>query len=183
MKTIAFISGKGGVGKSTLCFLTALGIKEAGQTVSVEDLDPQLSITSWLDDSLIQKQGSADYHLIDTRPAIDAESVHDAIKRADTIILPCSPSPADLTAVKATLDVIAAMKNEETKVFVALNCVKPGTNLTSGAPELIEDMGVALLNSAMPDRQCIQRATMQGWKALDSDTQTKTLKLTIATIS
>ena len=98
---IAFVNGKGGVGKSSLCFLTALGLREAGMTVSVEDLDPQQSISAWIDTERDGISEKGEFHLIDTRPAIDNETVHGAISRADRIIMPCtcllytSPSPRD----------------------------------------------------------------------------------------
>lgn len=39
MKTIAFYSGKGGVGKSTVCGLTALGLANGGYEVAILDAD------------------------------------------------------------------------------------------------------------------------------------------------
>jgi len=119
---IAFVNGKGGVGKSTLCFLTALGLREAGKSVSVEDLDPQKSISAWIngDRDGIEKDGG-EFALIDTRPAIDDESVHDAISRADRVILPCTPSPGDLTAAKASLAVVKKYRKRRGKVCSSLS--------------------------------------------------------------
>ncbi len=43
MKTVAFISGKGGVGKSTVCANLAVALAKRGKKVAVIDLDPQNS--------------------------------------------------------------------------------------------------------------------------------------------
>lgn len=180
---IAFVNGKGGVGKSSLCFLTALGLREAGMTVSVEDLDPQQSISAWIDTERDGISEKGEFHLIDTRPAIDNETVHGAISRADRIIMPCTPSPGDLTAAKATLNVVNEYKQKDAKVFMALNRVKPGTNFTKDAPDILKSLGVPLLQNAMPDRQSIQKAVLAGWKAIDPATQAIIFKLTIETIS
>lgn len=182
---IAFVNGKGGVGKSTFCFLTALGLRGAGKSVSIEDLDPQKSISAWVNAERdgISKSGQEEFHLIDTRPAIDDQSVHDAIERADRIIMPSTPSPGDLSAVKASYDVVQKFKRKGAKVFVALNCVRPGTNFSQDAPEILSGLGLPLLQNALPDRQSIQRSVLLGWKAMDPGTQTAVFKLTIEIIS
>jgi len=183
---IAFVNGKGGVGKSTLCFLTALGIKEAGKSVSVADLDPQQSISAWIDaerDGISPGQEGGEFTLIDTRPAIEDQSVHDAISLADRIILPCTPSPGDLTALRASLDVVNEFRRGSSKVYVALNCVRPGTNLSKDAPDILRRLGAPVLFPGIPDRQCIQRAILSGWGAMDADTQATVLSLTIEMVS
>jgi hypothetical protein len=43
---IAFVNGKGGVGKTTCTTLLAAALKSAGQDVSIEDRDPQKSATT-----------------------------------------------------------------------------------------------------------------------------------------
>lgn len=180
---ISFVNGKGGVGKSTLCFLTALGIREAGKSVSVEDLDPQQSISSWIDEDRDGIGEGGEFILVDTRPALEDERVHEAISRSDRIIMPCTPSPGDLTAAKATLDVVNKFKRDDSKVYMALNCVRPGTNFSQDAPEILRQLGAPLLQSALPDRQCIQRTVLNGWKAMNADTQATVFKMTIEILS
>jgi chromosome partitioning protein len=47
MRTIAFLSQKGGVGKTTLAASLAVAAAGTGERVIALDLDPQASLVSW----------------------------------------------------------------------------------------------------------------------------------------
>ena len=47
MRNIAFISPKGGVGKTTAALLLALGLAERGQRVAIIDSDPNKPLVRW----------------------------------------------------------------------------------------------------------------------------------------
>src|SRR6202451_1801030 len=47
MRTIAFLTQKGGTGKTTLAASLAVAAAEAGEKVIALDLDPQASLTRW----------------------------------------------------------------------------------------------------------------------------------------
>ena len=47
MRTIAFVTQKGGTGKSTLASSLAVAALEAGEKVFIFDLDPQQSLIKW----------------------------------------------------------------------------------------------------------------------------------------
>lgn len=47
MPTIAFVSSKGGTGKTTAALMLALGLKKLGLTVAVIDCDPNLPLFGW----------------------------------------------------------------------------------------------------------------------------------------
>ena len=49
MKTISFLSQKGGTGKTTLCVHLAVAAEKAGKSAVILDLDPQASATGWKD--------------------------------------------------------------------------------------------------------------------------------------
>ena len=181
---IAFVSGKGGVGKSSLCFLTALSLRDAGKEVSVDDRDPQKSVSSWID---LERDGISDgggeFTLIDTRPSIDHKCVIQAISEADRIVMPCTPSPGDITAARATVEVVLGLMKKGAKAALVLNMVKGGTNFAEDAPDLLKAMGVPVMNTQIPDRQSIQRAVLLGWRALDSKTQGIIFKLALEILS
>lgn len=178
-RKIAFVNNKGGVGKSTACFLTALGLGRAGKAVQIEDLDPQKSVTAWIDEERDGIGGKGGMILIDTRPAVDDETVMDAIARADVIVMPCSPSPGDIIGMKGSIDTVMKLKKRGAKVVVLLNRAKPRTRHTRDAKGLIEGLGVKVLEVAIPDRECIQDIVTDGWKAMDPATQGTVLEMTI----
>src|ERR1700744_5587126 len=47
MPAIAFVSSKGGVGKSTSAALLAIGLIGRGLSVAIVDADPNLPLTAW----------------------------------------------------------------------------------------------------------------------------------------
>lgn len=179
---IAFVNGKGGVGKSTLCYLIALALKEGGQSVLVQDYDPQKAISSWIKkdrDQINLNQGQGTFLLIDTRPALDDPTIREAVEIADRIILPCTPSPGDLTAIPATISLCRKFKQEEAKIMLALNMVKANTTLASIAPDVLQDFGIHVCSHLLGHRQCIQRAVSDGWNALDPDTKEAVFNLAL----
>src|SRR5688500_14721445 len=87
MKTLAVISQKGGVGKTTLATALAVAAGRDGKQVAVFDLDPQASATFWYDTReaetpavasvaparlehilIAARQGGCDLAVIDTPP-------------------------------------------------------------------------------------------------------------------
>ena len=180
--TIAFINGKGGVGKSTLCFLVALALGDAGKNVSISDRDPQKSLSAWIKPERDGINGAehTDCLLIDTRPTLDDSSIKQTIGESSHIVLPCSPSPGDITTIGASVAVVREFMQPHAKAVIALNMVKAKTILAEDAPELLRaQIGLPVLQTAIPDRQCIQRAILGGWRALDAETQTEVFKLAL----
>lgn len=121
MKVIVLASRKGGVSKSTL---TAHLAVEAGKGVAIIDTDSQGSLSDWwnerestdpafvstsipeLRNTLkdLDRQGFR-YVFIDTPPAID-KGLIDLAKLADLVVIPVRPSPHDLRAVGATVELV-----------------------------------------------------------------------------
>jgi chromosome partitioning protein len=124
VRTIVFVTQKGGSGKSTLCISLAVAAQEAGKTVCILEMDRQATVTEWatsrtadtpevaqvaadrLDEVIGRlKGGGYDYVLIDT-PGVDNPGTTSAIRIADLCVVPCRPTPADLRAFKPTLAAI-----------------------------------------------------------------------------
>ncbi|HKG84139.1 MAG TPA: ParA family protein [Beijerinckiaceae bacterium] len=47
MKAIAFVTQKGGSGKSTLCINLAIAAQEAGRSVCILEMDRQATVSDW----------------------------------------------------------------------------------------------------------------------------------------
>lgn len=123
MLTFAFISQKGGAGKTTLACATAVAAERAGLATVLIDLDPQASASKWSDlrqaetpvitsaqatrlDPILEAARStgAELIVIDTAPH-SADAALTAARAADAVLIPCRASAADLTAISATIDV------------------------------------------------------------------------------
>jgi chromosome partitioning protein len=127
MKAIAIVSQKGGVGKTTLCANLACAAIAAGAgPVRIMDADPQATLTRrWatprrLDVPTLVAAPVAELAarldvirsepgvlLIDTPPALSRE-IALVIAAADFVLVPIQPSPPDLDAVGATVDMLEA---------------------------------------------------------------------------
>ena len=176
---LCFVNGKGGTGKSSVCYLTGLALAQAGKSVGIRDLDPQKSITGWIDQERDGITESGEIELIDTRPAIDDRAVTGAIESADVIVVPVSPSPADLGTARATVDVIREHKRKDAAAVLVINRARSHTTFTDNARDVLGVLDLPIAAAEIPERQCIQRAVLGGWRELDADTKGRFLNLAI----
>jgi chromosome partitioning protein len=129
MHVIALISQKGGVGKSSLAgHLAVEAERQSDGPIALIDTDPQGSLSSWwnvrqaetplfvrgdltrLKTQLEQLAGQGvKLVVIDTPPAI-TDSIKAVAAVSDLVIIPTRPSPHDLRAVGATVDLVATTK-------------------------------------------------------------------------
>lgn len=181
---IAFCSGKGGVGKSTLTLLFTAALSKAGRNIAVRDLDPQHSISNWVQSAEDCGQLAVDgenYEIeaIDLPPRLDDPSVIRAVSEADRVIIPCTPSPADMVAGKATAEVVRHFLKPGAKAFLCFNMVQRGTTLSSHVAKLAEEINLPALKNYISRRQCYQHAVVLGWKGLDSAAREELLKVVL----
>lgn len=127
MRVVVVASQKGGSGKTTLSGHLAVEAERNGHgPVAVIDTDPQGSLAHWwnaresaapafvqsslqsLRDDLarLREQGFK-LVVIDTPPAV-TRAISEVVAFADLVILPTRPSPHDLRAVGATVDILEA---------------------------------------------------------------------------
>ena len=140
MKTFAFISIKGGVGKSTLARQFSVFAGESGPSVLIDRDQPQNTTTDWYarrqrempdapepklldlaDGSLtaaVQTLKSRPGTIfIDTRPTVsDVES--EAARMSDLVVVPVGASPDDITAIRHT---IAMLRRLECRAVIVVN--------------------------------------------------------------
>jgi chromosome partitioning protein len=135
MRIIVLASQKGGSGKTTLSGHLAVEAERAGVApAALIDTDPQGSLSHWwnartagspyfakvelsqLDDALARlKDSGVQLAVIDTPPAITA-SISQVVAYADLVLVPTRPSPHDLRAVGATVDI--AERHKKPVVFI-----------------------------------------------------------------
>lgn len=166
MKAIAFVTQKGGSGKSTLCISLAVAAQQAGQSVCILEMDRQATVSDWaehrhadtpevaqidatqLDDIMMRLRASDfDYVFIDT-PGVDSPGSLAAIRAADLCVVPCRPTPADLRAFKPTL---AAIYRLEKKFAFVLNQTPPRSYRVRDAADGLAVLGV------LPDVNVVMR--------------------------
>lgn len=125
MRIIAVTSQKGGSGKTTLSGHLGVAADLAGAgPVALIDTDPQGSLSDWWNErseatpafahttigsltqdlDTLREQGFR-LAIIDTPPAI-TRSIQAVVCRADLVVIPTRPSPHDLRAAGATVDLV-----------------------------------------------------------------------------
>lgn len=179
MRTIALISQKGGVGKTTLAINLAAAAHATGQQVVIADTDPQQSTYEWYKGrknslplpyvaqvfpenigDLIEKSAAngVDLLIVDTSPNSTEDSLAIA-DHADLLIVPCAPSFIDLRALKRTEKVIRLSGKP---AFAVLNLCPP----VGDDPEQAEQALVKLGFTVCPYRVVNRAATRRSY-ALD----------------
>src|ERR1700716_3947450 len=119
MQTILVANPKGGSGKTTLATNLAGWLAGRKQRVVLADLDPLHSATEWLarrpprlpttaswtpaGDQQAIKEHTPHWLVLDTPAGLHGESLRDAMRRADILLLPGSPSAFDMAAAQLFL--------------------------------------------------------------------------------
>lgn len=177
MKTIAFLSQKGGSGKTTLAVHTAVAAEEAGFKVVIVDTDPQQSSTAW---SGQREQASP---FVATVSALELPSVLDAARNenmtlavvdtaphtapnavkiaelADLIVIPCRPSAFDIAAVASTVAIVKAAGAKAVFVLSACPFRAPEVAETRA---ILEAHGFPVSPFEITERRAFARAVSSG---------------------
>ena len=177
MKVLAFISQKGGSGKTTLAVHMAVCAILAKKTVLLIDLDPQGSAVDWYEartgdknlaavaatekklPQLLKKakEGGADLVIIDTAPHSNKTATK-AAELADFVLIPCRPSRFDMKAIGSTLKIIDLTK---ANAAVVMNVCALG-NLGHEARESLKQEGFPVLDIMITQRVAFSHAVIDG---------------------
>lgn len=157
MRVLAMASQKGGSGKTTLSGHLAVQAQRAGHgPVVLIDIDPQGSLSDWWNErqtefpafaqttvarlaadlEVLRQQGFR-LAVIDTPPAITM-AIQSVIQVAELIVIPTRPSPHDLRAVGATVDLCD--RAGKPLLFV-VNAATPKAKITSEAAVALSQHG------------------------------------------
>ena len=195
MRVLVFASQKGGAGKTTLSGHIAVQAELAGAgPVALIDTDPQGSLATWWNSresgtpAFIQTEFNNLFHaleqlresgfkliVIDTPPAV-TRAIAEVVSYADLVILPTRPSPHDLRAVGATVDIIEARRKQ--MIFV-VNAATPRARITSEAAVALSQHGT-VAPVTLHQRIDYAASMIDGRTVMETDPKGKSAKEVIA---
>ena len=178
-KVITVAQQKGGAGKTTVAAHLAVALSQRGFRVGVIDVDPQGSLSHWhrireerfgegytglqfasvsgwrVGSEVSRMKRSCDFVILDSPPHVETEA-RTAIRQADLLLVPVQPSPTDLWATQATLQL---SKSENIPARIILNRV----NSKSKIVDLIEsELTGVLTKTRLGNRVIYAAALMEG---------------------
>lgn len=157
MRVVAFASQKGGSGKTTMSGHIAVAAERAGDgPVVLIDTDPQGSLAAWWNEredpapafaqasiarlnSDLEELRAQGFKLaiIDTPPAITM-AIQSVVAVAELIVVPTRPSPHDLRAAGATVELVE--RAGKSLIFV-VNAATPRARISSEAAIALSQHG------------------------------------------
>ena len=149
MQVITFASQKGGSGKTTLAGHTAVAAELSGAgPVALVDTDPQGSLSDWWNerqeetpqfarttvsrlasDLAAMREIGIKLVVIDTPPAITG-TIAEVVRSSDLVVIPTRPSPHDLRAAGATVQLVEGLGKP---LVFAMNAATQRARITSEA--------------------------------------------------
>jgi chromosome partitioning protein len=179
MRTVAFVSQRGGSGKSTIASSLAVATQEMNERVCLIDMDPQGSLTNWarsrgVGDIDVIASGAArlpallasldrrgvTLAILDT-PGAEGAASSAAMHVADLAIVPSRPSMFDLRASARTRE---ALKEIGAEFVFLLNRCPPGrqTACVQDGVETLSEIG-QLISPLILTRADYPEAARHGW--------------------
>jgi chromosome partitioning protein len=188
MKTLAFLSQKGGSGKTTLAVHTAVAAQESGERVVIIDTDIQKSAGTWSQSrsdaspavisvaavSLADVLAAARHDamtlcIIDTAPHAAPDAAR-AAAVADLVIIPCRPTAFDLAAAGPAAEIVQAAKARA--AFVLSACPVRAPEI-SESRSVLEGFGFPVAPVEVTDRRAFARAVATGRAVTEFDSEGK----------
>ena len=184
MKTLAIISQKGGVGKTTLATALAVAAEKTGRAAAVFDLDPQASAAFWHDTREADSpaviatpaarlghmlkaagEGGCELAIIDA-PPFAKDIAFEAAEQADYILIPTRPAVLDVMAMTKTLELVQHYRKPSSIVLTF--CPTQGKEL-GDTEEAISALGAELAPVRIHNRIAYSRAQQTGLTAQELD--------------
>jgi len=185
MRIIVVWNQKGGSGKSTATVHFATAAEQAGDgPVLISDTDPQGTAADWFNqrkkagldtpryaaleladlDGKLQalSHAGARYLFIDTAPSVGVVNA-DLFARANVILIPLNPTPADLRALVKALPLVRASGKP---FHFVLSRVRPNLRNNDGAALALDALGL-VLPTRMHERVIYAETFGHGKTALD----------------
>lgn len=184
MQTIAYLSQKGGAGKTTLSVHSAVVAAKAGERVVVIDTDPQRSATTWatarnlpspqvatvdadrLKDVLVAARHDATtLCIVDCAPHAGPEAAVIA-RSVDLVLIPVRPSAFDLAAAAQTVEIVS--KAGTPGAFVLSACPFRSPEIAE-ARDVLAGYGLPVAPVIITERRPFARAVATGQAVTEFD--------------
>lgn len=188
MKTLAIISQKGGVGKTTLATALAVAAEADGKRTAVFDLDPQASASFWSDTREADTPAVAavppsrlghllkaaaktgcDLAIIDA-PPFAKDVAYESAQHADFVLIPTRPAVLDIMAMTKTTELV---RHHQTPSAVVLTFCPPAGRELADTVATVEGMGVTLCPVRIGQRIAFSRAQQTGQVAQEVEPEGK----------
>ena len=186
-KLIAILNQKGGCGKTTIAMNLAASFTVLGHSSVVLDADPQQSATLWdqqsntlpfkvhaidmetgarkVKSSIKTLTGNADIAILDLPPELKEPAMLACIL-ADIVIIPVKPSPLDLWAGRAAVELAKdaqELRHQNQPVMVLLpSCVKTGTRMAKDINTALSKIGEQIVPVHITERVALAECAMLG---------------------
>ena len=190
MPTIAFLSQKGGAGKTTLATCIARELVLQGNETILIDSDPQGSARDWraaseietvpvlgMDRPTLDKDLKAinpngiKWIIIDGAPRSEVMTAS-AIRAADMVIIPVQPSPYDIWAASDLVNLVKSRQQitdgKPKAAFLISRAIKR-TKLTGEVAEALAEFEIPVFQSYTSQRQTYPSAAAQGLTPADTE--------------
>jgi chromosome partitioning protein len=184
LKTLAIISQKGGVGKTTLATALAVAADLDGKSVALFDLDPQASACFWADRRkasgkgetpvvrdvnynrlphvlTAMEQAGCDLVVLDC-PPVHRDIADEAIKVADMVLIPTRAEALDIRAMTQTVRLVQQMNKRPSVVLTF--CPPSGVEVEQ-ARAIVAQLGADLSPVEVHLRKAFSRAQQEGLAA------------------
>ena len=177
MKTLAVISQKGGVGKTTLATCLAVAAERDGKRTAIFDLDPQATASFWHDvrpsptpavvsfhhvrlPAMLKaaEESGTDLVIIDGA-AVERDISHAAAELADFVLLPTKAAVFDTMSMTQTMRIV---REYEKPVSIVLNFVPPTGPETDDAGAVAQELQADLSPVLIGNRKAFFRAQAKG---------------------
>lgn len=163
---------KGGAGKTTLVAHLAVSWSGQGRRVGVIDIDPQGSLSLWVEQRRVERNGNDigftfsqiagwrlaaeaerlardhDAVLIDSPPHAETEA-RIAVRAATLVLVPLQPSPMDLWATRPTLELARA---ERRPVLMVVNRMPARSRLAGEMSARLAALDIGVARSTLGNR-------------------------------
>ena len=195
MQVISVLNQKGGAGKTTIATQLARAFQLDGSKILLVDSDPQGSARDWaamnpdqpvsvvgIDRPTIERDlksiASMDYVIIDGAPQIHDMAVS-AVKASHFVLIPVQPSPYDIWATAALVDLVKArieITDGKVKAAFVLSRVIKGTKIGEEIATVLSDYDLPVLQSRVSQRVLFPSSAARGSTVLDDDAKSDAAK-------